>query len=87
MPPKVVEFHYFGLYARGEPLRMALACAGVWKDIKETRMEFSDWPAAKANKELYPSGCMPIIKMDNGCVIDETMNVLRFIGCLHGFYP
>jgi hypothetical protein len=45
-----------------------------------------DWPALKPNKELYPSGFLPIATI-HGNRLDQTNSIVRLIARETGFYP
>ena len=75
-------FHYFGLYTRGEAIRMVLTHAGAnWTD---NRVAQADWPALKSS---MPGGQMPCLELADGTKLGQSMAILRFLGHRHGYYP
>ena len=44
---------YFNLKARAEPIRLALAAAGV--QYEDVRIKFEDWPKIKGSKFCFIS--------------------------------
>ena len=74
--------HYFGLGARGEPLRMMLAHAGA--DWEDHRVQQGDWPKIKPT---MPNGVMPCVELSDGTKMGETTVLMRFLGAKLGYYP
>jgi glutathione S-transferase len=73
---------YFGLAGRGDPIRLALAHAGV--DFTDNRIGFPDWGPIKPTT---PFGQLPILELDDGTVISQMKAILRLIGKDTGLYP
>lgn len=71
---------HFDILGRGEPLRLALALAGV--DFVDHRIQFADFPKLKSS---LPFGTLPVLEID-GLVIGQSLAALRYIGRKHGFY-
>ena len=75
------KFYYFGLHARGEPIRMLLAHAGAdWEDVRVT---FEEWPQLKPS---MPNGQVPCLEV-NGKKMGQSNSILRYIGMKLGYYP
>lgn len=72
---------YFNARNRGEPLRLALALAGV--DFIDHRVEFADFSKLKSS---LPFGTLPVLEID-GMTIGQSLVALRYIGNKYGFYP
>ena len=61
-----MKFYYFDLYARGEPIRMALHKAGVeYEDVRPTG---ESWAELKGSGKL-DFGQMPALELDDGSVL------------------
>lgn len=58
--------HYFQLYGRAEPIRMALWKAGV--DFTDNRVTGESWKALQESGKL-PYGTVPILELEDGTVI------------------
>eukprot|EP00904_Undaria_pinnatifida_P011730 jgi/Undpi1/7688/HiC_scaffold_23.g10161.m1 len=69
--------HYFGIPARGEATRVALAMAGV--DFVDKRMAFEDLPACRFKT-------VPVYEMD-GTDYTQSTALVRYAGKLGGTYP
>eukprot|EP00904_Undaria_pinnatifida_P011731 jgi/Undpi1/7689/HiC_scaffold_23.g10162.m1 len=69
--------HYFGIPARGEATRVALAVAGV--DFVDKRMAFEDLPACRFKT-------VPVYEMD-GTDYTQSTALVRYAGKLGGTYP
>ena len=71
-----MKLYYFDVYARAEPLRMALSYAKVdYEDIRVTREQF-----AKMKEEgKLEFGQLPVIEKD-GKFFGQSSSLLRFIG-------
>ena len=61
-----MKFYYFGLYARGEPIRMALKKAGV--EHEDIRLTGDSWKEMKESGKL-PFGQMPALELDDGAML------------------
>nr|UZD11056.1 glutathione s-transferase 6 [Macrocystis pyrifera] len=70
-------FNYFGIPARGEATRVALAVAGV--DFEDKRMSFEEFGASEFKT-------LPVYQMD-GTDYTQSTALLRYAGKLGGTYP
>nr|ABR09274.1 glutathione S-transferase 4 [Laminaria digitata] len=70
-------FNYFGIPARGEATRVALAVAGV--DYEDKRMSFEEFGACEFKT-------LPVYQMD-GTDYTQSTALLRYAGKLGGQYP
>ena len=59
---------YFQVYAKGEPIKMALWKAGV--DFEDNRFTPEEWQALKASGKL-PFGQVPILELADGTVLSQ----------------
>ncbi|CAJ0581374.1 unnamed protein product, partial [Mesorhabditis spiculigera] len=73
------KLHYFGLYARGEPIRQVFALAG--QEFEDTRYSMEEWPQHKAD---MPFGQLPVLEVD-GELLPQSMAILRFVGRRFGY--
>lgn len=74
-----ITFNYFGIPARGEATRVALAYAG--KKFIDNRLGFPEYGASKwAGKGL------PVLEMDDREYF-QSLAMLRYAGKLGGLYP
>ena len=77
-----MKFYYFDLYARGEPIRMALHLSGAqWEDIRLTG------PSWAEKKPTARFGQMPILELDDGTQLVQTAAILHYIGAKYGLIP
>ena len=74
---------YFGVHARGEPIRMLLSKAGV--AFNDVTMTFQEWGAAK-NSGKYPTGQIPLWETVDGKSMNQAFAILRHLGRQHNFY-
>lgn len=78
---------YFNLRARGEPIRLVFAYAGV--DYEDVRVSYEniaeEWPPIK-NSGKCPFGQLPILEVD-GVTLCQSMTILRFVAKRHGLVP
>jgi len=76
---------YFGVGGRGEQSAIAVALAGG--ELTWNAIEFSDWPALKADEEKCPLGYMPMLTVEStGEELYSSLDILRFLGNEHGMY-
>ena len=79
-----MKFYYFDLYARGEPIRMALHKAGVaYEDVRPTG---ESWMELKNSGKLE-FGQMPALELDDGTFIVQGLAILHYIGAKHNLLP
>ncbi|XP_045165661.2 glutathione S-transferase-like [Mercenaria mercenaria] len=65
---------YFNGRGRGELSRMVFAAAE--KKFEDKRIEFSDWPALKAE---MPQGTMPVLEVDGKRKISQSVAIARYL--------
>nr|AAB01057.1 S-crystallin [Doryteuthis opalescens] len=74
--------YYFNGRGRAEILRMMFAAAAV--KYMDKRFEFNEWD--KYRKDM-PCMCVPVLEMDGGMRMPETMAIARYLAREYGFYP
>ena len=74
--------HYFGVYARGEPIRMLLTHAGV--PFNDDRITMEGWGAVK---HTMPNGQCPALETPEGKVLSQSSAIVRYLGRKYGYYP
>ena len=74
--------HYFGVYGRGEAIRMLLAHANA--DWADNKFGFDTWGALKPT---MPNQQVPCLELANGKKYGQSNSILRFVGMKHGYYP
>nr|AAB01056.1 S-crystallin [Doryteuthis opalescens] len=74
--------YYFNGRGRAEILRMMFAAAGV--KYMDKRFEFNEWD--KYRKDM-PCMCVPVLEMDGGMKMPETMAIARYLAREYNFYP
>lgn len=76
----VPTLYYFDLAGRAEPIRLALAAAGV--PFKDERVNGEQWAALKASGS-FPTlgGQLPALK-HKGAVVGQSMAILKYAGAL-----
>nr|AAA97547.1 S-crystallin [Doryteuthis opalescens] len=74
--------YYFNGRGRAEILRMMFAAANV--KYMDKRFEFNEWD--KYRKDM-PCMCVPVLEMDGGMKMPETMAIARYLAREHSFYP
>ncbi|GMT15471.1 hypothetical protein PFISCL1PPCAC_6768 [Pristionchus fissidentatus] len=72
---------YFHLRARGEPIRMMFAIAGV--PLEDHRVEFQDWKDVSKSAST-PFSALPMLEVD-GVKIAQTLAILRYISRETGY--
>ncbi|XP_057293794.1 glutathione S-transferase 1-like [Hydractinia symbiolongicarpus] len=82
MAPKYT-LHYFDLPARGEPIRMLFAVAGV--EYEDKRYGFTDVPSIKENDKLFPMGQLPSLEVDDE-VICQSHSITRYLANAYDLY-
>ena len=66
-----MKFYYFDLYAKGEPIRMALWKAGVqYEDVRPTGPSWAEF------KPKTPFGQMPVLELDDGTMLAQMNAIL-----------
>ena len=82
MPIKV---YYFELYARAEPIRMALHRAGVpFENVRLTGQAYQDFKAS-GKGEFF--GKMPLLELEDGTMLAETSPILNYLGAKYNLKP
>merc|ERR1712142_1121752 len=74
--------HYFNGRGRAEILRMMMNMAGV--KFMDKRYEFSDWDRCRND---MPCMRLPVLEMDGGMRMPETMAIARYLAREFSFYP
>ena len=77
------KFIYFGVYGRGEKVRILLSHAKA--DFEDERLTFEQFGPRKAAGE-FNNGQLPVW-VHNGKQYNESSAILRFLGKHHGYYP
>ena len=72
--------HYFQLYGRAEPVRMALWKAGV--DYTDNAITGPDWMTLKESGKL-PFGQMPALELADGTFLAQGGSCLNYVGDLY----
>lgn len=81
--PHTIKLTYFKAPGRAEPIRHALAIAGV--DFEDEHVTFDQFPALRQSG-AWPFLSLPIMTVD-GATFAESAAMLRFAGKLGGLYP
>ena len=69
------KLHYFNLFARGEPIRMALWYAKV--PHQDHVVPFDYW---RELKPQLPFGQLPALELPDGRFLAQTDSILQYIG-------
>lgn len=69
-------FHYFQLYGRGEPVRMALYKAGI--EFTDNRVTGQAWKDLQASGKL-PFGQMPALELADGTILAQQIAIMNYI--------
>jgi glutathione S-transferase len=72
---------YFGVYGRGEMIRMLLHHANI--DYNDKRVSFSEWKQMKGN--LIHSQ-LPVWVEEDGVQRNQSISILRYVGMKSGYY-
>lgn len=67
---------------RAEPARLLLRHAGI--DFTDTRYTLGQW---KDKKEEMPGKKVPILELQDGSKLGQSISILRYLGKKHGYYP
>lgn len=70
-----MKLTYFDATGRAEPVRLALAAGGI--PYEDVRIRFQEWPAIKPTT---PTGSLPLLTLDDGTVLTESLAILRYVG-------
>jgi len=76
------KFTYFNLPGRGEAIRATLAIGQ--EEFDDVRIAFAEWGELKPTTRW---GSLPMLELEDGTVICQTRNILRYIGRMTGYYP
>jgi glutathione S-transferase len=80
--PKHIKLTYFDFHGgRGEPIRLALAIAGI--PFEDERIAFANWAECKPRERF---GGLPQLEVD-GETISQSNAIGRYAGILAGLYP
>ena len=70
-----------------DPIRLVLHLAGIdYEDDRRDIMSMERAERAEMMKET-PTGSFPVLSLDDGTTITESIAVLRYVGRLTGLYP
>ena len=72
--------HYFFLYARGEPIRMALWKSGI--EFTDNRVTGDSWTALKESGKL-PYGQVPALELADGTVLGQQFAIMNYIASMN----
>jgi len=80
----LIKLTYFNIEGAAEPLRLALKVSGT--DFEDDRIAFKDW---KELKTKMPYGQLPVMVIDGGRTMTQSMAMLRYIGSKYSttLYP
>jgi len=73
---------YFGLPGRAEAIRATLVVAQ--EEFDDVRIAFAQWPELKPKTRW---GSLPMLELEDGTLICQARNILRYIGRMTGYYP
>merc|ERR1712142_113903 len=74
--------HYFNGRGRAEILRMMMNMAGM--KFMDRRIEFNEWDKIRND---MPCMRVPVLEMDGGMRMPETMAIARYLAREFSFYP
>merc|ERR1712142_266762 len=80
--PNNYTLHYFNGRGRAEILRMMFALAG--QKFIDKRIEFNEWDRIRND---MPCMRVPVLEMDGGIRMPETMAIARYLAREFNFYP
>ena len=79
-----IKFYYFDLYAKGEPIRMALSKAGVeYEDIQLTGQSWKDFK--ESGKPTF--GQVPVLELEDGSILTQTTAIMNYLGTVYKLAP
>lgn len=73
---------YFALPGRTEAIRACLVVAQ--EDFEDKRITNSEWGELKPNTRW---GSLPTLELEDGTVLGQSKNILRYVGRMTGYYP
>ena len=76
-----MKFTYFELYGRGEAIRMVLNHKGV--AFEDNRVPMDKWAEVKPT---IPGGVLPVLEIDDGTVLGQSLAIIRYLGRVYGYY-
>ena len=79
-----MKLYYFGVYARGEPIRMLLNHGKI--KYEEETVTFAEWGAMKGSGK-FEFGQLPGLEWEDGTMMTQTFSILRALGMKYGYYP
>merc|ERR1711942_342934 len=74
--------HYFNGRGRAEILRMLFNAAG--QKFNDRRIDFNEWDKCRND---MPCMRVPVLEMDGGMRMPETMAIARYLAREYNFYP
>ena len=79
-----IKFHYFDVYAKGEPVRMALTKAGV--PFEDIVMAGDAWKTMKeSGKPTF--GQLPLLELEDGTCMVQTTAIMNYLGTVYKLAP
>ena len=75
---------YFGVYARGEAIRMLLNHGKI--QYEEQTVTFPEWATLKHSGK-FEFGQLPGFEWDDGTEMSQSSAILRALGMKYGYYP
>jgi glutathione S-transferase len=78
-----ITLHYFDVHARGEPVRLIFAYAGV--EFTDHKVPFEEWGALKASN-FAEFGQLPVLDIDGERLV-QSQSIVRYVGQKYGYYP
>lgn len=79
----VMKVVYFDIAGRGECTRLTLVVGG--QDFEDVRLSREDW--VNTWKPKSPTGQVPLIELDDGRIIAQSMATQVFAAQKAGLYP
>jgi len=79
-----MELVYFDFAGRAEAIRDALHIGGV--AFQDTRIAYPEFQTLRANGDL-PFDSLPVLRLDDGVVLGQSNNILRWVGRRTGLTP
>ncbi|CDW82060.1 glutathione s-transferase [Stylonychia lemnae] len=81
-----MQLYYFDFNAKGEPIRILLHHAKV--EFEDIRIKRQDWLEFKhKNLSILEFGQVPVLKVEEGKYLTQSLSILRYLGSQYGYYP